>query len=93
MSLRQLDILQILAGGHSSTLQKFSQPHLEGSLHEQFSSRLCLPPWVTGKLTQTPALSAQPGLWAVPTLRRSGPDSLARWHHDRSLAFSGPQFP
>lgn len=39
---------------------QFSQPHPEAILQEQFSSRLCLQPWVTGKVTHIPSPVLQP---------------------------------
>lgn len=55
---------RILGGGQPSTIQRFSQPHPEAILKEQFSSRLCLPPWITGKMTHIPSPPLQPKLCA-----------------------------
>ena len=55
---------RILGGGHPSTIQRFSQPHPEAILQEQFSSHLCLPPWITGKMTHIPSPLLQPQLCA-----------------------------
>lgn len=50
-----------LGGGPSLHLQaQFSQPHPEAISQEQFSSRLCLQPWVTGKVTHIPSPVLQP---------------------------------
>lgn len=59
-------LCKILGGGHSSTFRRFSQPHAEATFREQFSSRLCLQLWVTGKVTHIPAAMVQPQLWAFP---------------------------
>lgn len=78
VSPRQSGIWQNPRWGALLQPQKFSQPHTEGVLQEQFSSRLCLQPWVTGKVTHIPA-PARGHSWPTPELHPQLSQLSGQW--------------